>query len=309
MKRFIMLLVLIVSYPASAILIDAVDDAASKALANSLPFMGCAALWDVEGGPRYSGGSGTLVCNNEQNGAWVITAKHAIDDAQGLNVTNFIRYTFEKSYLDAFPKDTTGYLPDKSIAVVNGKAFFHPTQDIALAKLERLVYNESGALVMPIEFYFGSITSNQTILFGGNGQTGIPSQAGPNGTGYRDGYKRCARGVYDFLMGSEGVMNFSRSVPLPGIACIADSGGFAGIEVDGKVQQCGILVMLYDSGENADTSFEYFGYDPGFFDWMNNLIQENSNITTPTPTPTITATPTPTPTEHESAVAAWDIYQ
>ncbi|MCC6931896.1 MAG: hypothetical protein IT292_01390 [Deltaproteobacteria bacterium] len=312
MKSFLLFAVvalfLVISFSASAILVDVANDEASKQLANSLGFLGRGAGWDVEGGTRYLAGSATLVCNNVQNGAWILTAGHvATRGTTGLTF-NILRFTFEPSYFDAFPRGTTSYLAGKCITAIHDKVFYHAIQDVALIKLEHLVYDSTGELVTPISFYYGSL-SNKIILFGGAGETGIPSQADPNGTGDFDGYKRCARGVYDFLMGSEGVMNFSRSVPIPGIGINGDSGGFAAIEVDGEVKQCGVLVMLYGSGESADTSFEYLGYEPGFFDWMNNLIQENSNITTPTPTPTITATPTPTPTEHESAVAAWDIYQ
>ena len=270
------LLLLVASFPANAILVDAANDAGSLALARTFPFMCCAALWDEEGGARYSGGSGTLVRNNPQDGAWILTAKHAIDDAEGANASNYIRYTFETSFLDAFPKGSSGYLPDKSIAVVSGKVFFHATQDIALAKLERLVRDDSGDLISPAELNSDKLAANQVVLFGGSGQIGLPSQSSPNGTGCRDGYKRCGRGIFDFLMGSEAILNFSRTVALPAIACIGDSGGFAAIERNEKIFMVGVLVTVYGSGEDADTAFETFSYDPSFVSWVNDTIEANS---------------------------------
>ena len=283
MRTIIVLLAIAVCFPANAILIDAADDAASLALAESYPFMCCAALWDEAGGTRYRGGSGTLVCNNEQDGAWVLTAKHAIDDAQGVYATNFIRYTFESCYFNAFPKGTTGYVADMSVAVVNGKVFFHYSQDIALAKLEHLVRNATGDLITPVEFYHGELVRDQVILVGGFGETGAPSNGGPQCTGVWDGKKRCARSIFKFISTAtpgKGLMEFERTVSVPGMVSCGDSGGFAAVEEDDKVLTTGVIITGSGSGETALTGFAYLSYDPEFFSWVSNIIDENGETPT-----------------------------
>ncbi|MCC6933277.1 MAG: hypothetical protein IT292_08490 [Deltaproteobacteria bacterium] len=320
MKIILVVLVVMMSIPASAILVDAENDAESLAMGASLGFMGTGAAWMEEGGLRYGAGSCNLICNNPQDGAWIMTAAHAIRWPQTGETFHYIRYTFDP-YFDAYPRGTTVYDPIKSIAAANGKVFYHPTQDIALVKLEHLVYDSTGELITPIEFYHGQLQDNQVILFGGSGQTGIPSQASESGTGYDDGYDRCVRGVFYFFSAavpSRAVMKFTRSVPLPGIAAPGDSGGFTAIEENGKVLMVGIIVRGTGSGESLLTGFEYLGYNSGFFDWMNTIIQSNGDNSTPTPTntatatatqtATITASPTPSSTEQESAVTEWGLY-
>ena len=100
-----------------------------------LSFLGCGAGWDVEGGIRYSAGSCTLIRNNPHDGAWILTSKHAA-------VKNILRYCFMPRYYDGFPYGTTIFLPDKTIAAI--QVFSYEDQDIALVKLEHLVYEEVG---------------------------------------------------------------------------------------------------------------------------------------------------------------------
>ena len=277
MKYLVALLVLVVSFAASAVLVDAVDEKESKALANSLPYLGCGASWQEQPGTRYSAGSCTLVCNNEIDGAWILTAGHTVLWSDGL-VRHFIRYNFQPSYYDGFPKGTTSYLPDKTIAALHDKIYIHSTQDIALVKLENVVKDATGNLITPIEFYTGRLVENQAVLFGGYGDTGIPSQANEEGTGYRDGFKRCARGLFYFFSAaapSRAVMKFSRTVPLPGIIGAGDSGGFATIEDKGQLFMAGVLVTASGSGESMLTGFEFLDYYPDFFDWINETIFDN----------------------------------
>ena len=284
---FFVLVLMLVVLPSNAVLVDAENDEASKALAESYPFMGCGAAWREIGGTRYSAGSCTLIKNNAREGAWLLTAGHAAYDDLLCKTYTVLRYTFESCYYSAFPKGTSMFLEDKSIAAENQKVFYHPTQDVALIKLEHLVYNATGDLITPAEFYQDQLMDNQIILFGGSGQTGIPSQASESGTGYRDGYKRCARGRFIFFLGSEGTMEFDRSVLLPGIASLVDSGGFTAVETENTVRMVGIILNGSGSGENMLVGFEYIG--TGFRDWMDRIISANA--------------------ESESSVSSWDSYQ
>ncbi|MCC6932205.1 MAG: hypothetical protein IT292_02995 [Deltaproteobacteria bacterium] len=296
----VVLLALLVAFPASAILIDAVDDAASLALADSLHFMGCGAGWDEVGGTRYRVGSCSLIRNNDQDGAWVITAAHAPFHETTGATYRYLRYTF-LSYYEAFLKGTISFVPGKSITASPANVFYHPMLDIALVKLDELVRDASGTIITPVEFYTGELFRDQVILMGGYGDTGLPSQGGEgiNDTRIFDGYRRCARGVIDFFFGSLGLLAFFRTVPLPGIGATGDSGGFAAVEINSQVLLAGILVKVYDRGEHTQTGFEYISNDPSFFTWMNGKITENSEIPTPTKTntisPTLTATMTDTP--------------
>lgn len=282
------LFILINSMPACAILVDAVDDAESKATAAMYPFMGYASGWDEEGGTRYSAGSCFIVRNNESDGAWVLTAGHTVDHLATHETYAILRYCFESCYFDAFPKDTNGYT-DKAIVAFHDKVFYHEQLDVALVKLEHLVYDTTGELVAPVEFYSGTLSLNQVILFGGSGDTGIPSQASLEGTGYRDGYRRCARGIFRFISSTYGVMKFDRSVDIPGIASMGDSGGFAAIEASGNILVCGILVGGTSSGESMKTRFECLAYDANFSAWMENIISENG--------------------EQQSSVKSWAVYE
>ena len=292
MKNIIVVLfLLVVSFPSSAILVDAVDDAESKRIANTFHYMCCAAGWDQEGGIRYTAGSGTLVCNNAHNGAWVLTAGHTVYRQSTGDTFNYLRYTFQPNYFNAFPKDTTSYLPDKCINAIHDKVFYNTEQDVALVKLESLVRDATGSLVSPIEMYDGEISDNQVIIFGGSGQTGIPSQASESGTGKRDGFKRCARGLFYFFYPpnpGEGVMRFSRSTSIPGIIGLGDSGGFCAVESEGKILMIGVNIIVSGSGESALSSFEYLGFYNSFDTWMNDIIISNG--------------------EAPSAVDNWDMY-
>ena len=154
MKKIVLLVLLVAlaSFSANAVLVNAEDDAASKAYAKTnCPWMCSAAGWDVEGGTRYGSGSGALVCNDVVRGAYVVTAKHCTLSNDTGQVQAILRYCFEPSYYDGFPKGTTGYLADKTFAAT--AVFLHPSQDIALVKLERLVYSGDGTLVEPISLY------------------------------------------------------------------------------------------------------------------------------------------------------------
>ena len=281
MKRFFMLMmVAICAFPAQAILVDAVNDSASKALAETLPCMGCGAGWDVEGGTRFGAGSCVLIRNNPTDGAWVLTARHTVMDSGGSVVREFHRYTFQPSYYDGFPKGSTGYSTTCTIAARRDKIFCYASQDLALVKLDQLVYNSSGMLVTPMEVSTTvTLAADQTILFGGSGDTGIPSQGGAGGTGYRDGFRRCARGVFIQFSAIPGkaLMEFNRSVSLPGMASSGDSGGFVAIESSGRPTMCGIIITVSGSGETALTGFEYLGYTGTFATWMENTIANNRN--------------------------------
>ena len=285
------ILSLVVSFPACGILVDAVDDTASKALGASHPFMGSGAWWKVEGGTRYKGGSCTLVRNNSQDGAWVLTAGHAVlTDGE---VHNIMRYTFRTCHFDGFTRGTSSYVASRTVAAIHDKVFLHPSQDIALVKLESLVRDAAGELVTPIEMYSGdlSLTYGQPILFGGAGDTGTPDQGGSEGTSYRDGFERCARGVFVTFNAArnEGLLEFKRSVPIPGMGSNGDSGGFAAVEFDGNVMLVGVLVTVSGSGEAATTGFEFLGYDDGFSVWLEDIIIENR--------------------ETQSGVGNWDVYE
>ena len=167
-----------------------------------------------------------------------------------------------------------------TLAAIREKVFFHPTQDIALVKLAGLVYDTSGSLVAPMEVSTTiTLTVNQTILLGGSGETGIPSQGGAGGTGYRDGFERCARGVFIHFSALPGqaLMEFNRSVSLPGMASTGDSGGFTAIESGGRPTMCGIIITVSGSGETALTGFEYLGHTGTFSTWMNDIIAVNGN--------------------------------
>ena len=126
-----------------------------------------------------------------------------------------------------------------------------------------------------MELYTGGLTANQSVLFGGSGDTGIPSQGGPGGTGIDDGYRRCVRGRYRFSLGSEATVDFTRSLQIPGIASMGDSGGFAAIEYNGTPLLCGILVTVSGSGEGTLTSFEYLGQT--LLTWVTTTISQNGN--------------------------------
>ena len=277
MKRFfVLMLVAMCAFPAQGILVDAVNDSASKALAETLPCMGCAAGWDNESGTRYSAGSCILIRNNPTDGAWVLTARHAVYRTQTGGTFNFLRYTFQPSYYDGFPKGSTGYSTTCTVAALRDKVFYHSSQDIALVKLEHLVYNTSGTLVAPMELNTTvSLVLDQAVLFGGSGETGIPSQGGVGGTSYRDGYRRCVRGRYRFMVGTVGTMDFIRTLSLPGIGCNADSGGFAAIEYNGTPLLCGVLVTVSGSGEGTLTSFEHLGQ--ALVTWVTATISQNGN--------------------------------
>ena len=289
MRLLIIALLIVVPNPCSAILVDATDDQASLALAASYPFMGCGAGWDIEGGTRYRAGSCNLIRNNSTEGAWIVTAKHAIHRDSTGEAIRFLRYCFELSYFDGFPKDTTSFIEEKTVLAVHDKVYYHATQDVALVKLHHLIYDTTGNLVVPVKFYTGTLSQNQAVLIGGFGETGIPSQGGSQGTGYRDGFGRCARGVFRFFFESEATIDFRRTVPVPGMASAGDSGGLAAIEKDGNVLIAGVIATVSGSGEGALTSFEYFNYDPDFNTWINTIISENA--------------------EHVSSVAEWKMYQ
>ena len=290
MKNIIVVLLpFVVCAPSFGILVDAADDTSSLALADTYPFMCCAAGWDSEDGPRYRAGSGTLIRNNEIDGAWILTAGHAARRDTTGETFNILRYTFT-SYFEAFPKGTTSYLPDKCTAAIHERVYYCPSQDIALLKLEYLVRDSTGCLITPIEFYSGPLVDDQVILIGGYGETGIPSQGGPQCTGYRDGYKRCARGIFIcFNAGKNKLLTeFHRTVPIPGMASCADSGGFAAIEEEQQLLMVGVIVTGSGSGETALTGCEYLGYNPEFFSWMEDIIAANG--------------------ETPSAVENWDMY-
>ncbi|MCC6932092.1 MAG: hypothetical protein IT292_02410 [Deltaproteobacteria bacterium] len=296
MKNFcvsvILVAMLAVAFPASAILVDAVDEQQSLAMGASYLWMGCAAAWDYEGSNRHRTGSCSLISNNQTDGAWIITAGHAVTDMGGVEFWKIIRYNFQGGYFDAFPRETHSYLPEKCVTAIHDKIFRHPSRDIALVKLEHLVYSASGDLITPPEFYREAINSEQTILFGGAGQSGIPAQGGVGGTGYRDGYDRCCRGVFDYMSPfrpGTAWMDFSRTVPLPGIGCSGDSGGMVCIESGDKVLLAGVLVLVSGSGERTSTAFEFFNYEPTLFEWIEGLIDDNA--------------------EHPSSVESWEAYQ
>ncbi|MCC6932204.1 MAG: hypothetical protein IT292_02990 [Deltaproteobacteria bacterium] len=123
--------------------------------------------------------------------------------------------------------------------------------------MEHPVYENDASLTRPIQFYQGTPDYDQAMLFGGAGQTGIPSQSSPGGTGFRDGIERCARGVLSYTWQNEGVFIFNYTVAIPGIPRQQDSGGFVAIENKGNVEMVEFLTKIYRSGEGTNTAFEF----------------------------------------------------
>jgi hypothetical protein len=224
-------------------------------------------------GGLFSAGTCTLIRNNETDGAWVLTASHACTDHDTSSTFYTLKYGFGTN---AF----TGL--SEAITANSEKVFYHPIQDIALIKLQNLVYEIDGTLTTPIAFYSGTLTLDIPLLFGGYGQIGTPEQADPHGTGYRDGNARVARGwLWNFglagLRPSLGYMEYHSDLVIAGIGSNGDSGGFTAIEQGGEILLVGLIDEGRGNGTDADTGFERLDYDPNFSSWMNDIIAANGN--------------------------------
>lgn len=276
MKAFTLATMLILFvFPANAILVDSENDEASKILGASLPQLGSVAWWEYEGGTRYGSASCTLVKNDARDGAWILTAAHVVLRDSG-EMLKIMRCCFYPNYYDGFPKGTTSYLPDKTATIINSKVFFPSSQDLALCKLDHLVYNASGELVAPAKFYTGELVEDMQLLIAGTGETGTPSEARIGGTGKFDGYSRAVRCRYYYFLLSQpsiGITHYDATLSVPGLANEGDSGGLAAVEQGGDVYVVGNLNQIRGEGITAANGFEYL--DSQFFTWMNNIIASN----------------------------------
>jgi len=269
----IVLLAVLGSFPAAAVYVRAEDEQASRELAVSLGFVGFGAAYTAEGN-LYAGGTCALICNSERNGAWILTAHHVTTDSNGLGTDTYaiLKYGFAPNCYQGF---------DQMIPADMTKVFYPPNgQDMALIKLQSLVYESDGTLKVPLNFYKGILSLGQTILFSGYGANGDPSNGG-SGECTRDGYVRAARGQihrFDYLGMDPSIafLEYLTSLLVPGIGSCHDSGAPALIETETGYELAGVVVKGRGADIGTWTGFERVDYDPNFMSWVYDMITENS---------------------------------
>lgn len=119
-----------VSVPTPKILVESEDDQASRDLAASFEFLGFGASYNAEGGGPFRAGSCTLVRNNAQDGAWILTSHHAttVNADTESETRAVLKYGFAVNCYEGL---------DEAITADHARIFYHPIQDI-LSSLKAL---------------------------------------------------------------------------------------------------------------------------------------------------------------------------
>lgn len=272
MKQFVKIvgaaLALIMCMPAMAILVAPGQDAASVAWGQSIDPLAFGIGFDINGN-AVRGGSGTLIENSAEHGAWVAITKHQYSQF------NFAQLAF-------------GFGGDSFAAYGAGDYYFtdlvieHPDLDVAIVRLEALV---PGIEAMPL--YNGLFQDDTEIVVAGYGDHGNLSQSHPDGTGLWDGLGRAAYG-WDFRDGNvfgEPETRYWRAdngLPGYGMGAPGDSGGMVAMEVNDILYWAGIITHGRGTGVSTWGGYTYLSSDLNT--WIDDTIDANSPLA-PVPEP------------------------